>query len=580
MSKRTPRLHFTDAELSKPEVKEAARKAGRASDRLDKAEAKIPKYQRSVRTVDPETGKVTVRLSFEEKKPPSKLIHAAKAAPLNAAVLEAHRAVHENEDDNVGVESAHKTEMTAEATARTGIHAHRNRKMKPYRDAVKAENKADRANLDALEKDAAEQNPQFSSNPYSRWQQKRAIKKEYAAAKAGNSAGATTASAQEITAKATEKAAEKTKKAGEFFAKHKKGVLIAGGILLALILLLNIASSLSVLLQGSLNGVGISSYPSEDSDMLAAESQYAGKEAALQNELDHYESLHPGYDEYNYDLDTIEHDPYVLISMLTAMQGGQWTISDVQGLLQTFFDKQYTLSQTVVTEVRYRTETRTGTTTSTDPVTGETTESEYEYEVQVPYNYYICNVKLENFNLSHEPVYIMNQDQLSLYSVYMATLGNRPDLFPSSEYVTRYDTTTYPKYEIPPDALNDATFAAMITEAEKYLGYPYVWGGSSPSTSFDCSGFVSWVINHSGWNVGRLGAQGLYNICTPVSPANAKPGDLIFFQHTYDTTGASHVGIYVGNNMMIHCGDPIHYSNITESYWQQHFLGFGRLPSP
>lgn len=206
----------------------------------------------------------------------------------------------------------------------------------------------------------------------------------------------------------------------------------------------------------------------------------------------------------------------------------------------------------------------------------------YKYEVQVPYTYYICTVELENFNLSHVPVYIMSQDQLSMYAMYMGTLGNRPDLFSSSDYVGMYYGTEYEDYEIPPEALADEQFAAIIAEAQKYLGYPYVWGGSSPSTSFDCSGFVSWVYNNCGvgWNFGRLGAEGLRSICTRVSAANAKPGDLIFFQGTYDTAGASHVGIYVGNNKMLHCGDPIQYADITTSYWQAHFLSFGRLPSP
>ena len=580
MSRRTPRLLFTEDELKPPVVEKVAGKAARASDRLDKVENRIPQKQVRRRTVDPNTGRVTVRLSFEEKKPPSKLVHAVRAAPLNAAAIEAHHEIHSVEDDNVGVESAHKAECTVEAGTRAGVSAHRHRKMKPYRDAAKTERRSDRANLDALKKDAEQQNPQLSSNPYSRWQQKQAIKKEYAAAKAGSGAANTTVSASEITGKAAKEAADKTQKAGEFIAKHKKGFLILGVAALVLVILLNSASSFSVLLQGGLSGVSISTYPSADSDMLAAESSYASLEAALKDELDHYQARHPGYDEYRFDLDTIEHDPYVLISMLTAFKGGEWKASDVQSLLQTIFDRQYSLTQTVTVEVRYRTETRTGTRTVTDPDTGEESTVDYDYDVQVPYNYYICNVKLDNFDLSHLPVYMMSEDQLSLYSVYMATLGNRPDLFPGSGYVTRYAPGQYEDYDIPPEAMQDATFAAMITEAEKYLGYPYVWGGSSPSTSFDCSGFVSWVINHSGWNVGRLGAQGLYNICTPVSPANAKPGDLIFFQHTYDTSGASHVGIYVGNNMMIHCGDPIHYSNITESYWQQHFLGFGRLPRP
>ena len=324
------------------------------------------------------------------------------------------------------------------------------------------------------------------------------------------------------------------------------------------------------------NAEDIKPYPSEDADMLAAEAQYCAMEAELQQYLDTYESTHD-YDEYHFDLDDIEHDPYVLISAVTALMGREWTLSEVGGILDMLFEKQYILTETVATETRYRTETRTGYYTDADG-----NLQSYEYDVQVPYTYYICTVKLENFNLSHVPVYIMSQDQLSLYAMYMATLGNRPDLFGGSEYIGKYYTADYEKYEIPPEALEDEQFAAIIKEAEKYLGYPYVWGGSSPATSFDCSGFVSYVYNNCGvgWSFGRLGASGLLGICTRVSAANLRPGDLVFFQGTYDTTGASHVGIYVGNNMMLHCGDPIQYTSLNSSYWQSHFLAYGRVPAP
>ena len=280
---------------------------------------------------------------------------------------------------------------------------------------------------------------------------------------------------------------------------------------------------------------------------------------------------------YHFELDDIEHDPYVLISAVTALMGREWTLSEVGGILDMLFEKQYILTETVATETRYRTETRTGYYTD-----AEGNLHSYEYTVQVPYTYYICTVRLENFNLSHVPVYIMSQDQLSLYAMYMATLGNRPDLFGGSEYIGKYYTADYEKYEIPPEALEDEQFAAIIKEAEKYLGYPYVWGGSSPATSFDCSGFVSYVYNNCGvgWSFGRLGAEGLRQLCTRVSTANLRPGDLVFFQGTYDTTGASHVGIYVGNNMMLHCGDPIQYASLASSYWQSHFLAYGRVPAP
>lgn len=363
-----------------------------------------------------------------------------------------------------------------------------------------------------------------------------------------------------------------------FVKKHSKVILLVVGIGACVALLFGGISSCSMMAGSGVGGVFTSSYLSEDTDMLAAENAYLAMEAELHYELDNYESLHPGYDEYRCDLDDIKHDPYVLISILTAFHEGVFTIDEVQAELEMLFEKQYILTETVETETRYRTETRTGTRTVTDPETGETSTEEYEYEVQMPYTYYICNVKLENFDLSHVPVYIMGEETLSLYATYMSTLGNREDLFPSSSYVGKY-TNPPATYDIPASALEAETFAALITEAEKYIGYPYVWGGSNPNTSFDCSGFVSWVLTESGvCNTGRLGAQGLYNISTPVSSANARPGDLIFFVGTYDTPGVSHVGIYVGGGKMLHCGDPIQYADINTSYWQSHFYAFGRPP--
>lgn len=584
MSKRSPRLQFSDEERTSPELKKVIEKADKKADKLDKAEAKIPKktVKRKERVVG-DDGKVSVKLHFEEvdkKKPTSKLSHSLTDAPLNTVLATAHREVRDSEEDNVGVEGAHKLEQVAEGGVRTLDSAHRSHKLKPYREAAYAEKAADKANLKALNKQAQQNNPQFSSNPYSRWQQKRAIKKEYMAAKAGKT-GATTAKATQKTAKTAKKAAENTKKTGSFLARHWKGALIVLALLLMIAFLSSVISSCSVLVQSGVTSFAASSYAADDADMLAVEEQYCALEAELQEYLDTYEDTHD-YDEYHYDLDDIEHDPYVLISAISALHGGEWMIGEVGGTIQMLFDKQYILTETVTTETRYRTETRTGTTSYTDPETGETVTEEYEYEVQVPYTYYICNVTLENFNLSHVPVYIMSEEQLSMYATYMATLGNRPDLFPDSQYVGMYIDTEYEDYEIPAEALSDPRFAAMMEEAEKYLGYPYVWGGSSPSTSFDCSGFVSWVINNcgEGWSIGRLGAEGLRNTCSYVSPVNARPGDLIFFEGTYDTSGASHVGIYVGNNMMIHCGDPIQYASINTNYWQQHFLSFGRLPSP
>ena len=568
--KREPRLQFSDADLAEPKLEKPIKRVKKAEAKADKAQAKIPKKTvvKKERGFDPATGKVKTQLRFEEvdkKKPPSKLTHAVRDAPANFVLSQVHREVRQSEDDNVGVEAAHKVEQAVESGGRLVQSAHRAHQLKPYRAAIRAEKKLERANLDALQKKAEIDSP--TSNPVSKWQQKQAIKKQYAAAK-HNQAAQTTAKAAENTAKAAKKAAEKAEKAGKYVWEHRRGFAIAAAILLMLAFLLNGLSSCSVIMDGVGSGIAASTYPSQDADMLGAEAQYCEMEAELQSYLDTYESTHD-YDEYHFDLDTIEHDPYVLISMITALHQGEWTLDEVQGTLQMLFDRQYILTEDVVVETRYRTETDTWT-----DADGNTHTDTY----QVPYDYYICTVTLENFNLSHVPVYIMSEEQLGMYATYMATLGNRPDLFPGSGYIGKYVEGSYTDYDIPPEALDDEVFAAIIKEAEKYLGYPYVWGGSSPSTSFDCSGFVSWVINHSGWDVGRLGAQGLCNICTPVSSANVKPGDLVFFTGTYDTPGVSHVGIYVGNNMMIHCGDPISYANLNSSYWQSHFYRYGRLP--
>ena len=568
--KREPRLQFSDADLAEPKLEKPIKRVKKAEAKADKAQTKIPKKTvvKKERGFDPATGKVKTQLRFEEvdkKKPPSKLTHAVRDAPANLILSQVHREVRQSEDDNVGVEAAHKVEQAVESGGRLVQSAHRAHQLKPYRAAIRAEKKLERANLDALQKKAEIDSP--TSNPVSKWQQKQAIKKQYAAAK-HNQAAQTTAKAAENTAKAAKKAAEKAEKAGKYVWEHRRGFAIAAAILLMLAFLLNGLSSCSVIMDGVGSGIAASTYPSQDADMLGAEAQYCAMEAELQRYLDTYESTHD-YDEYHFDLDTIEHDPYVLISIITALHQGEWTLDEVQGTLQMLFDRQYILTEDVVVETRYRTETDTWT-----DADGNTHTDTY----QVPYDYYICTVTLENFNLSHVPVYIMSEEQLGMYATYMATLGNRPDLFPGSGYIGKYVEGSYTDYDIPPEALDDEVFAAIIKEAEKYLGYPYVWGGSSPSTSFDCSGFVSWVINHSGWDVGRLGAQGLCNICTPVSSDNVKPGDLVFFTGTYDTPGVSHVGIYVGNNMMIHCGDPISYANLNSSYWQSHFYRYGRLP--
>ena len=579
------RLQFTDEERADPDLQKAIRRSDRAADKLDAAKEAIPtkKVLKTERIFDEAAGKGKTRLRFEdvEKKPNGHLRHNPLSRPVQELKATAHGEVRKVEHENVGVEAGHKGEELVERGAaravggvRTAVREHR---MKPWRDAVKAENASIKANAEFLYQKALHDDPALAaSNPVSRFLQKKRIQRNYA--KEIRQAEKTAKNTAAATKSAAQKAKDAFKETFIYVKNHSRVVLLIIGIGAIVGLLFGGMSSCSIMGGSGVSGVFMTSYLSEDADMLAAEAAYADLEAKLQDELDNYETYYPGYDEYRFDLDEIGHDPYVLISILSAFHEGVFTIGEVQSELQTLFDRQYTLTQTVTVEVRYRTETRTGYDVVTDPDTGEVTVEEYEYEVEVPYNYYICNVTLENFDLSHLPVYMMDEEQLSLYAAYMSTLGNRPDLFGGGEYPNASTLQEPTYYDIPPEALEDETFAAMIAEAEKYLGYPYVWGGSSPSTSFDCSGFVSWVINHSGWNVGRLGAQGLYNICTPVSSSQAKPGDLIFFKGTYDTPGVSHVGIYVGGGMMIHCGSPISYTSINTNYWQAHYFSFGRLP--
>ena len=468
-----------------------------------------------------------------------------------------HGKIYENEHENVGIEGAHRSELVGESALRHGSRfVKRKIREHPAKAVQKAESRYIKATADYHFHTAAQEHPELSKNALSRFWQKRRLRKRYQ--KQAKEAAKYGAQAAGKTAVTTEKLAAR---AVGFVKRHPVGCLLALACVLLVLVMQSCSSSLVTLGNSTIGAVGASTYPCEDGDLLGAEAAYCDLEAELSDYLDSYESTHD-YDEYHFDLDEIEHDPYVLLSLLCSLHEGQWTLDQVEGSLQTLFDSQYILTEDVVVEVRYRTETHT--------------DSEgNDYEVEVPYNYYICYVTLENKNLSHLPVYLLSEDQMSRYAIYMATLGNRPDLFPGSEYVGKY-TETPEGYEVPREYLDDETFAAILSEAEKYIGYPYVWGGSSPATSFDCSGYVSWVINHSGWNVGRLGAQGLYNICTPTS--SPKPGDLVFFKGTYDTPGVSHCGIYVGDGRMLHCGDPIGYANLNTSYWQSHFYAYGRLP--
>ena len=533
--------------------------------RMESEQEKISKSKLRMETREDKLNRA--RKKLDGKKPPKPRGPVRRV--LGAAGWSAHGFVHgkiyEVEHENVGTEGAHRSEVLGEAALRQGTRYVKKRvREHPARAVHKAEAQYVKARADYQFRVAAQENPELSKNAVTRYWHKQKLKKQYArqARQAAKQTAKHGAKATEKTAVTTEKLAER---AVGFVKRHPVGVLIALACMVLIFSLQSCASSLVSLGNAAAGAVGATTYPAQDGDMLGAEADYCALEAELQHYLDTYESTHD-YDEYHFDLDTIEHDPYVLVSILSAWHEGEWTLAQVQSTLQMLFDRQYTLTENVVKERRYYIETDTWTDEE-----GNTHTDSY----RVYYDYYICYVTLENFNLSHLPVYIMGEDKVSRYSLYMATLGNRPDLFPGSSYVGRY-TAPPDGYEVPGEYLDDATFAAMLSEAEKYLGYPYVWGGSSPATSFDCSGFVSWVVNHSGWNVGRLGAQGLYNICTRTS--SPRPGDLVFFKGTYDTPGVSHCGIYVGDGMMLHCGDPISYANLNSSYWQAHFYAYGRLP--
>ena len=469
-----------------------------------------------------------------------------------------HGKLYEVEHENVGTEGAHRSELAAESVYRFGRRKLRKAiREHPARAVERAESKHIKATADYYYRKTVEEHPEMQEGgAVSRYLQKQKIKRRYA--KQVREAARQTAKAAEGTASVTGKVAEKV---SAYIKEHPGGLLLLLAAFLLLVVLQSCMSSLVTVGNGVAGAIGASTYAAEDADLLGAETAYCALEDELQRYLDTYTRTHD-YDEYHFDLDTIEHDPYVLLSIVCALHEGEWTLDEVRGTLQMLFDRQYILTEDVVVEVRYRTVTRT--------------DSEgNDYEVDVPYNYYICYVTLENFNLSHIPVYMMSEEQLSMYALYMSTLGNRPDLFPSSGYIGKYITNRPPEHEVPESYLDDETFTTILKEAEKYLGFPYVWGGSSPSTSFDCSGFVSYVYNQCGWSFGRLGAQGLYNTCSRTS--SPQPGDLVFFVGTYDTAGVSHVGIYVGDGWMLHCGDPISYANLNTSYWQSHFYAYGKL---
>ena len=498
MPKRNIRLEFTEEERQNHSLKKPIRKAEKAADKLDKAKAKLP-----------------TKTNGQEKKPPSKLVHITADTPIDVLATQFHREA--KDSDNTAAEAVDAGVGVLQTVRDVSYH----QKLKPYRAAVRAEKKADAANLCVLEKEAQE-----ITQKSSRMQQKYYIKREYMKAKRSSE---NTAKASEIAARAAADTAEKAKQAVEFVRTHPKGVVIALAIVLVLLIFTSLVSSCSVMLEGMLGGVGASTYQSKEEDMLEAEAAYRSMEEELQYTLDNYELLYPGYGEYRITGEVSGHDPYVLTSILSAIYG-KYTIEDVHDTLERIFSLQYQLEERVRGS--------------------------------------ICTVKLTVKPMEDIARTILTDEQYERYKLYMETKGNYPELFSSEQTIAVMSM---------PLAESDA-FTKVKAEAEKYLGYPYVWGGSSPETSFDCSGFVSWVYNHSGWSIGRCTAQGLYNICTPVTEGEVQPGDLVFFKGTYATYGVSHVGIYMGNAEMLHCGDPISYADLTLPYWKQHFFAYGRLP--
>lgn len=573
------RLQFKEEERTDPELAKYVKKSEKAADRPEAAKEKIPKQKRikAAREFDKATGRAKTRLYFEKTdKPPDGKPHRNPAdRPLREAKNFVHGKVSEVEKDNSGVEGAHKSEKVAERAggyaSRKLKEGYRSHKLKPYREAAKAEAASKKADTDYLYHKTLKENPELASNPLSRFYQKQQIKRQYAkdlraAQRAGRTAGKT-AGAAKNTRKATQKAGEATKKTTDFIARHWKAILTVGVFLLLIVMIFTGLSSCAAVIQGGFSSVLGTSYTAEDEAIREVEADYKELESGLREEIADVETDYPDYDEYQYHLDEIGHDPFALASYLTAKLY-DYTREEAQAEIQALFEKQYTLTLREEIQTRYRTET------TTDPETGETTTEE------VPYDYYILHVTLTNKNIETLAEELLTPEQKELFDVYMETKGNKPDVFGEDYAAGTPGGGQYTDYEIPPEALSDERFAAMIAEAEKYLGYPYVWGGSSPSTSFDCSGFVCWVINHSGaGSVGRTTAQGIFNHTTPIAPSEAKPGDIIFFTGTYDSGSAvSHVGIYVGNGMMIHCGNPISYASVNTPYWQSHFYSYGKLP--
>lgn len=573
MPRKPTRLRFTEDDLSDAAVKKAAEKAEKAASKAEKAVDKVtPRQHRKLRQESDISAKRTEKLRFgkakhEEPTKPSTGKKLLKDAPGQTVSSALHREIAKNEDDNVGVQATHQTEQAAETAYHAVDYAMYGHKMKAYDKAEKLVKKSDKANVNAMFEKFKKDNPTASSNPLSRWQQKKALKKEYAAMRAGKGSNAAASGAGKGAKKGTQKAVDGLKNLGQKLVNmaNKKVLFIILGIALLVMIFAGMFSSCTAMFNAGGQMMVGTSFTAEDEDILGTEEDYTDMENDLREEIDNIESTHPGYDEYRYHLDEIGHNPYELAAYLTVKYEA-YTREQVQAEIARLFEEQYELKLETIVERR--------STTTTNP--DGSTSTTY-------YNYYILDVTLVNKGLGTViDSSGLTDDQKKRYEVVLELMGNRPDIFGDDIYATPGGGSTgeYTDYDIPGEALTDTAFANMIREAEKYLGYPYVWGGSSPSTSFDCSGFVSWVINNcgNGWSVGRQTANGLKNLCDIIPPSEAKPGDLIFFQGTYATAGASHVGIYVGNGMMIHCGNPISYASVESNYWQEHFYCYGRIP--
>ena len=552
MQQRFQRLQHSEEERASPAMLEKQGQAAQAVKRTYQRKQILHENMDSAQNV-------RKRLLFDEAMPKATR-GAAPGAVLHNVSQQItselrHQVTEQNEDENVGVTAAVQVEQMGERLPRKGEQLHQYRQVRT--------SKAHRMDSTL----------QRNSNPFSRWRQKQQIRKQLRAVAMGKAPTTWDVIPVPLRAKASAKRMTTIVRP-----KSRSALLLGLALLLAFVM--NTISACAPLTQTVLDSIVLGTYPATEEDVRAAEAAYAAKEKELKEEIDHYQQRHPGYDEYRITAADIWHDPYALMAIISAWYDGkEWTINEAAPVIEKYFALQYILTEDVETVTKYRTEQRTGQRLVSDGNGGTRLEA-YTYEASAPYKYTICTVTLENKILSHLPVYSMSHHTMGMYALYMSTLGNMPELFAGNAHASHLHEPG--KYDVPAETLAaDPQFARIMEEAQKYIGYPYVWGGASPETSFDCSGFVSWVYTESGvYNTGRLGATGLYGICKKITPEQAQPGDLVFFEGTMGDAadGITHVGIYVGGNHMLHCGSPIGYADLTESYWRKHFYAFGRVP--